>query len=108
MLSAFAMFQPMRGEDSDDELGMSPRAVGARLRHAREAKGLSQAALCRLTGIETNAWNNYERGIRLISPEQARKVCIALKWSMDWIYLGNSDGLPEDVKAGLRRKAGRR
>lgn len=75
-----------------------------RLRRTREAFGLKQAAWCRLVGIEPQAWNNYERGIRRISIDEAIKVCQATGVSMDWIYRGlMSAGLPMQIQVALQR-----
>lgn len=74
-----------------------------RLRRTREAYDLNQASWCRLTGIESQAWNNYESGLRRISIDQAIKVCAATGVSLDWIYRGISAGLPMNIATALQR-----
>jgi transcriptional regulator with XRE-family HTH domain len=74
-----------------------------RLRRTREAFGLNQASWCRLVGIEVQAWNNYESGLRRISVDQAIKVCQATGVTTDWIYRGlMSAGLPMNIQVALQ------
>lgn len=82
----------------------SNEAIAERLIRTREAMGLNQAQWCRLTGIEPQAWNNYESGLNRISINQAIKVCQATGVTMDWIYRGlMSGGLPMGVQIGLQQ-----
>jgi transcriptional regulator with XRE-family HTH domain len=81
------------------------KSIGQRLKWTREANGLTQAAWCRLVGIEAQAWNNYERGSRRISLDQALKVCKAAGVSLDWIYRGLIFGLPSELAAALQELA---
>ena len=53
----------------------SPHEIGQRLRLTREALGLSQAELCRRTGIRPAAWNNAETGDNRIGIESAVELC---------------------------------
>lgn len=80
-------------------------AISARLKLTREAMGFSQAQWCRLVGIETPAWNNYETGLRRISVDQALKVSQATGVPLDWIYRGlMSAGLPMNVQTELQKR----
>src|SRR5882724_8050936 len=72
-------------------------AIAERLRLTRAATGLTQAAMGRLVGIASNAWNNNERGRDRISVDQAIKLCIATGVTLDWIYRGEMKGLPHDI-----------
>jgi transcriptional regulator with XRE-family HTH domain len=77
--------------------------IAERLKRTRQALGMSQAQWCRLTGIEPQAWNNYEKGIRRISLEQAIRVCQATGVTTDWIYRGlMSSGLPVNIQTALQ------
>lgn len=80
----------------------SVTAIADRLKRTRQAQRLEQAAWCRLVGIEPQAWNNYERGIRRISLDQAIKVCRATGVSLDWIYRGIASGLPVNLATALQ------
>lgn len=75
--------------------------IAARLKWTRQAKGLNQAVWCRLAGIEPQAWNNYERGFRRISIDQALKVCRITGVTLDWIYRGIPSGVPVELATSL-------
>jgi transcriptional regulator with XRE-family HTH domain len=95
------MFLSVMASDIDE--------IGDRLRRTREAMRLTQASWCRLVGIEQQAWNNYERGARRISIDQALKVCRATGVSLDWIYRGIAAGLPVNLATSLQeQERGRR
>jgi transcriptional regulator with XRE-family HTH domain len=79
-------------------------AIASRLKALREASGLKQAAWCRLIGIDTNAWNNYERGIRRISLDQALLVCTTTGATLEYIYRGMGGGLPMELAIKLQRR----
>ena len=76
-------------------------AVARRLWLTRKALGVQQSAFCRLTGVSTTAWNNYERGIRRISIDEALKVCAHTGMTLDWIYGGIRQGLPLSLAEGI-------
>ncbi|WP_315759176.1 MULTISPECIES: helix-turn-helix transcriptional regulator [unclassified Bradyrhizobium] len=78
--------------------------IGRRLRRTREAMKLNQAMFCRLVGIQQQAWNNYERGTRRISLDQALRVCKVTGVSLDWIYRGLAAGLPVNIINGLQEQ----
>ncbi|MGC2781121.1 MAG: helix-turn-helix transcriptional regulator [Bradyrhizobium sp.] len=77
--------------------------ISDRLRLIREAKGLNQATFARLVGIEPQAINNYETGLRRISVDQAIKICAATGVSLDYIYRGLTGHLPVDIATELQR-----
>jgi transcriptional regulator with XRE-family HTH domain len=83
----------------------SPLSVeegATRLRLTREASGLNQAAWCRMVGISTQAWNNYEQAVNRISIDQALRVCAATGVTLDWIYRGISAGLPVKIATEIQ------
>lgn len=84
-----------RGRTSLDDLG-------ERLRLTREALSLTQVALCRRTGISTQAWNNYERGAKRISVDNAIKLRQRLGIPLDWIYCGDMRAVPLEVATKLQ------
>jgi transcriptional regulator with XRE-family HTH domain len=79
-------------------------AIAERLILTREALGLKQAAFARLVGIEPQALNNYESGLRRISVDQAIKICAATGVSLDWIYRGLASGLPVNLATALQQR----
>jgi transcriptional regulator with XRE-family HTH domain len=64
------------------------KAIAERLKLLRESLGLSQTDMASLVGTSCQAWNNFERGRRRISVDQATKVCEKAGASLDWIYYG--------------------
>lgn len=77
-----------------EEAQVGLKAVGERLTQLRESYGMKQAEFCRWTGFSTQAWNNYERGYRLINLDQAMKLWRITGATLDWIYRGDPSGLP--------------
>lgn len=71
------------------------RTIAARLALLRRALGLSQAELCRQIGVATNRWNQYETGERRITLQVAAKLKDFYGASLDWIYVGDSAGIPQ-------------
>ena len=84
--------------------------MGERLRLTREALGLSQAELCRRTGITPAAWNNAETGDNRLGIDNALSLCRATGVTLDWLFQGHRGGLPQklavDIERLLRRRRG--
>lgn len=78
-------------------------AVGERLRAMREARELSQADLCRLTRISSAQLSQFESGKRDIPRERAIDLVIALRGSLDYLFLGRTDTLPPDLVNAVMR-----
>ena len=75
-----------------------PEIIGERLRRIRLALGHTQAkAFCDSMGLLDTAWNNWERGRRVIPIEAALKVAGKTGASLDWIYRGLDHTLPKHV-----------
>lgn len=76
-------------------------AIATRLKKFREAYRLSQAEVCRRTGIGPSAWSNYEQAFRRIKLDHA--ITLKSEWgvSIEWIYLGDTSGLSQTVSAIL-------
>ncbi len=70
------------------------KAVGARLRAARLALGLTQKDLYEPLGVKPATWNHWESGKRLPDPLVMAKLKDMLGISMDWIYAGDPSALP--------------
>ena len=64
--------------------------IGARLRHVRELKGVSQGELAQKTGVSKGAISMAERDITSPSADNLAKICRALQVSADTIVLGQS------------------
>lgn len=79
-----------------------PEVIGARLRRLRIAKGYAQAkAFCDSIGVQDTAWNNWEKGRRVIPIEVALKVAAKTGASLDYIYRGMEHTLPKHVLDAL-------
>ena len=59
--------------------------IGDKLKETRIAAGLSQAKLCRITGMNSNMYSRYETG--KIDPYSAtvRRLCLGLNVSADYL-----------------------
>lgn len=81
----------------------SREAIAERLRLTREALGLTITEWAERVGISRNAWSNYEGGARRISLDEAFKIARTMNIPLDWLYRGQTHGLPHEVVEGLRR-----
>ena len=76
--------------------------IGARLTNLRLAIGksqgmnraISQAALCRKTGIKPSRWNQYEKGHREITKKALALLDEHYSVSFDWVLKGDVGGMP--------------
>jgi transcriptional regulator with XRE-family HTH domain len=75
----------------------SKEDIGYRLKLTREALGHSQALIARTTGIATSTWNNYEKGIRRPSVDEAFKIVSQLHLPIGWIYDGDTTQMPAEL-----------
>lgn len=72
-------------------------AMAARLKLTRAALGLSQAELCRRADLSRNTYNQWERGHGRPDVHYAMRLCDAFGITLDWIYRGQTFGLPSAV-----------
>jgi transcriptional regulator with XRE-family HTH domain len=80
-----------------------PIEVGKRLRLLREGLKMKQTALCRLTKITDQVWNNAETGDNLLTVPNAVKLCRVTGVTMDWIYRGQITALPSSVLTAITK-----
>lgn len=77
-------------------------SVSRRLRQAREALGLTQSQLCRLTGINPQVWNNAETGDNMLSIANAIRLYEKTGIHLHWIFYGMADvSLPTTLRDAL-------
>jgi transcriptional regulator with XRE-family HTH domain len=78
----------------------SPAEVGARLALTRQALGYTTTTMCRYMGSVSHGstYSNYESGIRLISIKHALALCTRCRLTLPWIYQGQLDSLPPDIR----------
>ncbi len=70
------------------------KTIGARLRAARLALGLTQKDLYEPLGVKAATWNHWESGKRLPDPLVMARLKEAHGITMDWIYAGDASALP--------------
>jgi transcriptional regulator with XRE-family HTH domain len=70
------------------------REVATRLRRTREAFKMGQGEFAAAAGIAFNTYNQYEQGARLMRLENAIALCDRFDITLDWIYRGDTSGLP--------------
>ena len=78
---------------------MAQRIVA--LRHSR---GWTQRQAYETCDIQKTAWNNYERAGSRPGIDQAAAICEIFGVTLDWLYTGNTAGLPSEA---LERLYGR-
>lgn len=71
--------------------------IGARLLELRRAYGYKAKDFASFVGIAETTWNNYERGKRRISIDEALKVASRTGAGLDWIFRGLEHTLPKHV-----------
>lgn len=69
-------------------------AIGGRIRRARRALGLSQAALGAAVGIDQPRVSRLEKGVTVVSADLLRRLAGALGVSVDWLLSLSADGGP--------------
>ena len=87
--------------------GRTRAEIGKRLTLARAVIGGNQEDFADKAGIAQNTYNQYERGKKRPSVDNAMKLCDAYLLTLDWIYMGDPSGLPYRLADSLRdqRKA---
>lgn len=90
-------------------LGMDPEPtsidnVAARLKLTREALGLTQVQICRMTGISTQTWNNAETGDNMLGLQSGLLLCRATGVTLEWIYRGRRANLPQAIAEEIARR----
>ena len=79
--------------------------IGARLKAARLALGLSQKELYVSLGVKAAAWNHWETGKRMPDPVVMFKLFQLHGITLEWIYGGDPRGLPFGVARQLLKEA---
>jgi transcriptional regulator with XRE-family HTH domain len=75
--------------------------IGQRLRRAREACGLSGAALAGRLGVSPQRYNNYETGDIVLPPDIAVAIFQLLRIGPEYLYLGQHVLLPAEIREAL-------
>jgi DNA-binding XRE family transcriptional regulator len=75
-------------------------AIGRRLKLARMARGYGdqeQGKFAKAAGIETNTYNQWERGANVPNIHNAIQLCRKHELSLDWIYFGKTTSLADKI-----------
>lgn len=99
----FAAFETVGTMKRPSESPESTAAIGKRLEALRKAHNMNQAVWCRLVGIGPPAWNNYEKGLRRISLDQALKICKATGVGLNYIFRGLTSDVPVSIAIALQK-----
>lgn len=74
--------------------GPSNTDIARRLIALREALKYNQSAFAKLVEVSQPAVNNYEAGTRRPDIDVAIKIRLRTGVTLDWLYLGEREGLP--------------
>lgn len=73
--------------------------IGARLRAIRLGySDQNQKGWADKNGFNLTQYNNWESGSRRIPVDHAEKLCRTYRVTLDFIYMGNVDGLSENAR----------
>ncbi len=72
---------------------MTFEAIGSRLRLARQNACLTQKEFADSIGIAQATYNQYEKGNKRPSVDNAIRFCELYNLTLDWIYTGDPSGL---------------
>lgn len=93
--SQFVNIRPMAREAEDTPY----LEIGRRLAALRRAESdLNQKEWAEKHGFGVTQYNNWEKGVRRISMDEAEKLCELYGLSLDFVYRGRLNGLPENIK----------
>ena len=81
--------------------------VGNRIVILRNIKHVKQVELAHALGISVGRLSNYERGTRPVDIETAISLCSKLDSTLDYLYTGNTRGLPFHVAQQIAQQEGR-
>jgi len=71
--------------------------VGERLIQIRTMLGLNQRQFADKLGIKANTLSEMEKGRRALSKGVATKIRDKVRVPRDWLYEGNTDGMPAQL-----------
>lgn len=76
--------------------------VGLRLAAIRQAESsMNQKEWAEKHGFGVTQYNNWEKGIRRITVDEAERLCARYGLTLDFIYRGILSGVPESIKNRL-------
>lgn len=97
------MFDPEDTGDLAKDVGRRLRLTRLALRYA-EQKTFGEDA-----GLQQSHYTRFESGSRLLTLAAAMQLCDRYALTLDWLYMGNPEGLPYRLASDvlpLRKRAG--
>lgn len=82
--------------------GISKAAIGRRLLLTRQVIGLQQNEFCERAKIASNTYNQYEKGKKRPTIENAIALCETYNLTLDWIYRGDPSGLRYETADAIK------
>jgi len=79
-----------------------PLAIGARISHARAARGLTQEELAGMSSFSYRSLQEWERGVR-VPFKQITELAKHLDTTRDWLLYGDDEGRENNYTKLLRR-----
>lgn len=79
--------------------------VAKRLAVMHDALGITQAEVCRATGIKPNRYSQYVSGKRPLTLDAAMKIADACGVTLDWLFRDNAETLTFQTLQKIRRIA---
>jgi transcriptional regulator with XRE-family HTH domain len=72
----------------------TPKEIGKRLQSMHKALEITQADVCRATGMKPNRYSQYFNGERRLTMDAAIAIADHYPVTMDWLIRGNVETLP--------------
>lgn len=72
-------------------MNATDREIGARIREARNARGMTQDDLAAAVGVSDKAISSWETARSLPAAYYLRDICAALGVSADWVLFGEDE-----------------
>lgn len=82
--------------------GAGMNAIGRRLALTRHVLGLQQNEFCERAKIAPNTYNQYERGKKRPTIDNAIRLVETYHLTLDWIYLGDPSGLRYETANAIK------
>lgn len=77
-------------------------AIGRRLALTRQVLDLQQNEFCERAKIAPNTYNQYEKGKKRPSVENAIRLCESYHLTLDWIFRGDPSGLRYELADAIK------
>jgi transcriptional regulator with XRE-family HTH domain len=83
--------------------GATARRVGARIKFARQAAGLSQATLAEAAGVSRQQLLKYERGADRVSADRLQRIAEKFQKPIAFFFSETEDGYSPDLETTAQR-----